>query len=109
MTLDIDTGGEAAPINLKPIVMKNSSVNKSSSGLKRHQFDEPLEIGILADSLEVMEAHIQDRINQLEKSLNQLNLLDNPTEIVSICREIIEQRLLLAKVSLKKRRASYGC
>lgn len=88
--------------------MKNFPTNKSAIRLSQNLKDETFEAGVLADSLEVMEAHIRHQIGQLEIALNKLNLLDHPVEIISLCKQMTEQRLLLARVELKRRRASYG-
>jgi hypothetical protein len=57
---------------------------------------------ILADSAEVMEYYYRGKIQELEQSLTQLNLLDNAREIASLCQEIVRIKEVLKKIMIKK-------
>lgn len=58
---------------------------------------------IMADSFEVMECYYYGKIQVLEGSLTNLNLLDNAREIEFLCREISRTKDALRKISKKKR------
>lgn len=54
---------------------------------------------MLCDSRETqLELHA-NRIKQLEFELNQLNLLENPCEIIALCKQIMVLRESLLKIS----------
>lgn len=57
----------------------------------------------MGDSLEVMEVYHQEKLETLERTLRQLNLLDNAREIAFICKEMIRQKKHLQKIYLRKR------
>jgi hypothetical protein len=57
---------------------------------------------LLADSFEVMEDYYREKIQVLNASLHQLNILDNAREIAFICHEITVAKEGLEKVLLKK-------
>ena len=58
---------------------------------------------VMADSLEVMEYYYRGKLQEMEQSLSQLNLLENPREISSLCKEVIHTKEILKKIFLKKR------
>lgn len=51
------------------------------------------------DSQEARQEFLQSRIQVLEHELNQLNLLDHPQEIQTICKEIIAIKEVLGKTN----------
>lgn len=51
------------------------------------------------DSQEARLEFLQGRIQALENDLNQLNLLEHPREILSICKEIIAIKEVLGKIT----------
>lgn len=51
------------------------------------------------DSRETQRAYHLARIQQLESALNELNLLENPCEIETICKQIIAIKELLRKIT----------
>lgn len=57
---------------------------------------------IMADSVEVMEYYYRGKIQELEQSLAQLNILDNSREIASLCRDIVRTKEVLQKIIIKK-------
>ena len=57
---------------------------------------------IMADSAEVMEYYYRGKIQELEQSLAQLNILDNAREIARLCKEIIRIKEVLQSVIIKK-------
>jgi len=80
---------------------QHSSISKSDSVSPKetaHNLFHP----ILADSVEVMEFYYKGKIQQLEQSLAQLNLLDNAREIAGLCKEIISTKDVLQKIMTKK-------
>jgi hypothetical protein len=60
---------------------------------------------IMADSLEVMECYYYGKIQVLENSLANLNLLENAREIAFLCMEISKTKMALKKINLKKNRS----
>jgi hypothetical protein len=56
----------------------------------------------LADSFEVMENYYREKIQVLNQSLHQLNVMDNAREIAFVCREITIAKQGLEKTILKK-------
>ncbi|MGB8193694.1 MAG: hypothetical protein WCF67_17310 [Chitinophagaceae bacterium] len=44
---------------------------------------------------EMFRKYYQDKINQMKAELEQLNLLDHPLEITSVCRKIVVMKQLL--------------
>ncbi len=58
---------------------------------------------IMADSFEVMECYYYGKIQVLEGSLTNLNLLENAKEIEFLCREISRTKDALRKISKKQR------
>ena len=54
---------------------------------------------IMADSVEVMGYYYKGKIQELEQSLTQLNLLDHAKEIATLCKEIIRTKALLQKIN----------
>lgn len=57
---------------------------------------------IMADSVEVMEYYYRGKIQELEQSLAQLNLLDHAREIASLCKEVVRTKEVLQKIIIKK-------
>lgn len=60
---------------------------------------------ILGDSLEAIELYHREKAQVLEKSLQQLNLLDNAKEIAFICREVLEIREKISAILKRKFKA----
>jgi hypothetical protein len=58
---------------------------------------------IMADSFEVMECYYYRKIQVLEDSLTNLNLLENAREIEFLCREVSKTKEALRKISNKKK------
>ena len=80
---------------------QHSSISKSDSFSPietAHNLFQP----IMADSVEVMEYFYKGKIQELEQSLTQLNLLDNAREIAGLCKEIIRTKEVLQKIMTKK-------
>lgn len=50
------------------------------------------------DSRETKQAYHLARIKALEEELSQLNLLEHPCEILTICKQIIVIKELLSKI-----------
>lgn len=57
---------------------------------------------IMADSVEVMEYYYRGKIQELEQSLAQLNILEHSREIASLCRDIVRTKEVLQKIIIKK-------
>lgn len=57
---------------------------------------------IMADSVEVMEYYYRGKIQELEQSLAQLNLLENAREIASLCKSIVRTKEILQTIIIKK-------
>ncbi|NML19628.1 hypothetical protein HHL16_02025 [Pseudoflavitalea sp. G-6-1-2] len=57
---------------------------------------------ILGDSLEVIEMYHREKAAVLEKSLQQLNLLENAREIAFICREVMIIREKISEILKRK-------
>ncbi|WP_207511639.1 hypothetical protein [Longitalea luteola] len=58
---------------------------------------------IMADSVEVMEYYYRGKIQELEQSLAQLNLLENAREIASLCKNIVRTKEVLQNIITNKR------
>jgi hypothetical protein len=58
---------------------------------------------IMADSEEVMEYYYRGKIQELEQSLAQLNILEHARDITSLCKEIVRTKNILQKICKKKR------
>ena len=80
---------------------QHSSISKSNSVSPKEIVPESLQM-IMADSVEVMEYYYRGKIQELEQSLSQLNLLDNAREIASLCKEIVRTKEILQKIIIKK-------
>lgn len=52
------------------------------------------------DSKEVLSAYYAGKLMQLEFSLNQYTLLDNPVQIGVICREIMAVKIKIRKLGV---------
>lgn len=63
----------------------------------------PIVTPVMGDSLEVMEVYHQEKVQVLERTLRQLNLLDNAREIAFICREVVLVKEALNSIYLKKK------
>ena len=48
----------------------------------------PDEMGIKGDSPEVMQVYYNGKLLQMEKELNQLNILEHPVQIQHICKRM---------------------
>ena len=57
---------------------------------------------ILGDSLEAIEMYHREKAAVLEKSLQQLNLLENAREIAFICREVMVIREKISEILKRK-------
>ena len=57
---------------------------------------------IMADSVEVMEYYYRGKIQELEQSLAQLNILEHAREIASLCKEIVRTKEVLHNIIIKK-------
>jgi len=80
---------------------QHSSISKSdtvSSNETAQRFFQP----IMADSVEVMEYYYRGKIQELEQSLAQLNILDNAREIAGLCKEVVRTKVVLQKIMTKK-------
>ena len=80
---------------------QHSSISKSDSASPietAHNLFQP----IMADSVEVMEYFYKGKIQELEQSLSQLNLLDNAREIAGLCKEVVRIKEVLQKILTKK-------
>lgn len=58
---------------------------------------------VLADSMEVVEEFYQEKLQVLEMSLKQLNVLENSREIAFLCREITGTKKALQDIFKKKK------
>lgn len=58
---------------------------------------------VLADSFEVIEDFYREKLQVLEGSLTQLNILENSREIAFLCREISGTKKALLDVFRKKK------
>ena len=76
-------------------ISKSDSVSPNETA---HNLFQP----IMADSAEVMEYYYKGKVQVLEQSLAQLNLLDNAREIAGLCKEVVRAREVLQKIMLKK-------
>jgi hypothetical protein len=80
---------------------QHSSISKSdivtSNETAHHSFQ-----AIMADSVEVMEYYYRGKIQELEQSLAQLNILDNAREIAGLCKEVVRTKEVLQKIMIKK-------
>jgi hypothetical protein len=57
---------------------------------------------IMADSVEVMEYYYRGKIQELEQSLAQLNILEHSPEIASLCKEVVRTKEVLHNIIIKK-------
>ncbi|HEY1202862.1 MAG TPA: hypothetical protein VGE79_17885 [Niastella sp.] len=80
---------------------QHSSTNKFNPVSPKDLVPGPFQM-IMADSVEVMEYYYRGKIQELEQSLAQLNILDNSREIASLCRDIMRTKEVLQKIILKK-------
>ena len=80
---------------------QHSSVSKSNSVSPKEIAPESFKM-IMADSVEVMEYYYRGKIQELEQSLAQLNILENAREIASLCKEIVRIKAVLQTVIIKK-------
>ena len=78
---------------------QHSSISKSDS-VSPNEIAHNLFQPIMADSAEVMEYYYRRKIQELEQSLAQLNLLDNAREIAGLCKEIIRTKAVLQKIMM---------
>lgn len=58
---------------------------------------------VLADSIEVIEQFYSEKLQVLEVSLKQLNLLENSREIAFLCREVTRTKKALQDIFKKKK------
>lgn len=58
---------------------------------------------VLADSMEVIEQFYREKLQLLESSLKQLNLLENSREIEFLCREITGTKKALKDIFIKNK------
>ncbi|WEK36555.1 MAG: hypothetical protein P0Y53_03500 [Candidatus Pseudobacter hemicellulosilyticus] len=62
----------------------------------------PVHEAVMADSLEVMVTYHREKVQVLERTLQQLNLLDNAREIAFICRELTQIKATLRQLEGKR-------
>jgi hypothetical protein len=80
---------------------QHSSISKSNPVSPKEIVPESFQL-IMADSAEVMEYYYRGKIQELEQSLSQLNLLENARQIATLCKEIIRTKEILQKIIIKK-------
>jgi len=80
---------------------QHSSISKFSPVSPKEIVPESFQF-IMADSVEVMEYYYRGKIQELEQSLSQLNLLENARQIANLCKEVIRTREILHKIIIKK-------
>jgi len=80
---------------------QHSSISKMNKVPSKELTPESFQM-IMADSVEVMEYYYRGKIQELEQSLSQLNLLDNAREIASLCKEIVRTKEVIQKIIIKK-------
>lgn len=80
---------------------QHSSISKSDSVSPNETTPNQFQ-PIMADSAEVMEYYYKGKVQVLEQSLAQLNLLDNAREIAGLCKEIIRTKEVLQMIMIKK-------
>lgn len=80
---------------------QHSSISKSNPVSAKEIAPESFKM-ILADSAEVMEYYYRGKIQELEQSLSQLNILENAREIAGLCKEIVRIKEVLQSVIIKK-------
>jgi len=80
---------------------QHSSISNSNPVSPKEIAPESFQL-IMADSVEVMEYYYRGKIQELEQSLSQLNLLENARQIASLCKEIIRTKEILQKIIIKK-------
>lgn len=80
---------------------QHASISKSNSVSPKELALESFQM-IMADSVEVMVYYYRGKIQELEQSLAQLNLLENAREIASLCKEIVRNKTVLQKIIIKK-------
>ena len=57
----------------------------------------------LGDSLEVMENYHREKVEVLERTLRNLNLLENAREITFLCREVIQVKAAILNITQRRR------
>jgi hypothetical protein len=80
---------------------QHSPIGKSNHLLPKEIAPESFQL-IMADSMEVMEYYYRGKIQELEQSLSQLNLLENARQIASLCKEVIRTKEILQRFIIKK-------
>jgi hypothetical protein len=80
---------------------QHSSTSKSNPVSPKEVSLESFQL-IMADSAEVMEYYYRGKIQELEQSLAQLNILENAREIANLCKEIVRIKVVLQSVIIKK-------
>lgn len=80
---------------------QHSSISNSNSVSAKEIASESFKM-VMADSMEVMEYYYRGKIQELEQSLAQLNLLDNAREISSLCKNIVRTKEVLQNIIIKK-------
>jgi sugar-specific transcriptional regulator TrmB len=80
---------------------QHSSISKFNPVSPKELVSESFQM-ILADSVEVMEYYYRGKIQELEQSLSQLNILEHAREIASLCKEIVRTKEVLHKIIIKK-------
>ena len=80
---------------------QHSSISKSNPVSAKEIAPDSFKM-IMADSAEVMEYYYRGKIQELEQSLSRLNILENPREIASLCKEIVRIKEMLQTVIIKK-------
>jgi hypothetical protein len=80
---------------------QHSTISNSNSVSANNIAPESFQM-IMADSVEVMEYCYRGKIQELEQSLAQLNLLENAREIASLCKNIVRTKEVLQNIIIKK-------
>ncbi len=80
---------------------QHSSISKFNPVSPKELVSESVQM-IMADSVEVMEYYYRGKIQELEQSLSQLNILEHAREISSLCKEVVRTKEVLQKVIINK-------
>lgn len=80
---------------------QHSAISNSDSVPAKDITPESLQL-IMADSVEVMEYYYRGKIQELEQSLAQLNILENAREIAGLCKNIVRTKEVLQNIIIRK-------
>lgn len=76
----------------------NKHIDSSASSVNAWPFQTPP----MGDSLEVMEDYHREKVQVLERTLQNLNLLENAREITFLCREVILVKAALDRICQRR-------